>query len=61
MSQLLLSVMFVMAMSEYDQRLYEDEKVNRMHESLDLFSQMLKTPFFATTSFILFFNKQVGS
>jgi hypothetical protein len=24
-------------------------------------SLMLKTPFFATTSFILFFNKQAGS
>jgi hypothetical protein len=51
--------MFVMALSEYDQRLYEDETVNRMHESLDLFSQMLTSPFFATTSFIIFFNKQV--
>jgi hypothetical protein len=51
-------VMFVMALSEYDQRLYEDETVNRMHESLDLFSQMLTSPFFATTSFIIFFNKQ---
>ena len=53
--------MFVMALSEYDQQLYEDETMNRMHESLDLFSQMLITPFFAKTSFILFFNKQVKS
>ena len=53
------TVMFIMALSEFDQRLYEDETVNRMHESLDLFSQMLTTPFFINTSFILFFNKQV--
>jgi hypothetical protein len=51
--------MFIMALSEYDQRLYEDETVNRMHESLALFTQMLSIPFFKSTSFILFFNKQV--
>jgi hypothetical protein len=34
------AVMFVAAISEYDQMLYEDEKENRMHETLKVFDNM---------------------
>jgi len=52
------AVMFIIALSEYDQVLYEDASVNRMRESLSLFQQMLSSPFFSSTPFILFLNKQ---
>ena len=31
------ALIFCVAMSEYDLKLYEDERVNRMHESVTLF------------------------
>lgn len=52
------AVMFIIALSEYDQMLYEDENVNRMQESLKLFTQMLTSPIFTSTPFILFLNKE---
>lgn len=51
-------VLFVVAMSEYDQVLFEDRCVNRMHESLNLFREMVNNSFFAETPFIVFFNKK---
>jgi len=50
-------VLFVVAVSEYDQNLFEDEKVNRMHESLLLFDKLCNSQWFANTPFIIFFNK----
>lgn len=35
----------------------EDPTVNRMHESLNLFSQIINNRFFKDASFVLFFNK----
>lgn len=51
------AVLFVLAISEYDQMLFEDEKVNRMHESIILFDQLCNSKWFANTPFILFLNK----
>ena len=34
------AVLFVLAISEYDQNLFEDERVNRMHESIVLFDSL---------------------
>jgi len=52
------AVIFVTAISEYDQVLYEDENTNRMDEALMLFDQILNHPSFAKTSMILFLNKR---
>ncbi|VEU21814.1 DEKNAAC102642 [Brettanomyces naardenensis] len=48
---------FVMAVSEYDQVLFEDERVNRMHEAIMLFESLCNSRWFADTPFILFLNK----
>lgn len=51
------AVLFVLAISEYDQMLFEDERVNRMHESIVLFDSLCNSKWFANTPFILFLNK----
>jgi len=52
------AVIFVTAVSEYDQVLYEDENTNRMDEALVLFEQICNHPSFKKTSMILFLNKR---
>lgn len=52
------AVIYVSALSEYDQVLYEDGKTNRMDESLRLFEETVGNKFFKNTSFILFLNKR---
>lgn len=51
------SVLFVLAVSEYDQMLFEDERVNRMHEAIMLFDSLCNCKWFINTPFILFLNK----
>ncbi|KAI5969003.1 GPA1 [Candida margitis] len=51
------AILFVLAINEYDQMLFEDERVNRMHESIILFDQLCNSKWFANTPFILFLNK----
>lgn len=51
------AVLFVLAISEYDQMLFEDERVNRLHESIVLFDSLCNSKWFANTPFILFLNK----
>ncbi|KAI5956324.1 GPA1 [Candida jiufengensis] len=51
------AVLFVLAINEYDQMLFEDERVNRMHESIILFDQLCNSTWFSNTPFILFLNK----
>ncbi|XP_078455908.1 guanine nucleotide-binding protein G(q) subunit alpha-like [Lampetra fluviatilis] len=52
------SVMFLAALSEYDQVLMEEGHVNRMLESLALFSTILECRWFEESSIILFLNKK---
>ena len=52
------AVIFVAALSEYDQVLYEDGKTNRMDEALELFQRTAESSYFENTSFILFLNKE---
>ena len=52
------AVVFVVAMSEYDQVLNEDAKVNRMHESIRLFSTICNNRWFLKASMLLFLNKK---
>jgi len=51
------AVLFVAAISAYDQVLYEDEQTNRMVESLGLFEKMCNNEWFENTAMILFLNK----
>ncbi|EGW31147.1 guanine nucleotide-binding protein alpha subunit [Spathaspora passalidarum NRRL Y-27907] len=51
------AVLFVLAISEYDQMLFEDERVNRMHESIVLFDSICNSKWFYNTPCILFLNK----
>jgi len=51
------AVLFVAAISEYDQMLYEDEQMNRVTEALILFEEICNSRWFKKTSLILFLNK----
>jgi len=51
------AVLFVVDIGAYDCKLYEDEKVNRLEEALNLFEETCNLKWFRTTSFILFLNK----
>mmetsp|Transcript_590 Transcript_590/g.781 ORF Transcript_590/g.781 Transcript_590/m.781 type:complete len:357 (-) Transcript_590:374-1444(-) len=51
------AVLFVTAISEYDQMLFEDESTNRMDESLNLFDEICNSRWFRETAIILFLNK----
>ena len=51
-------MLFVVAMSEYDQVLLEDDQVNRMQESLRVFAEICDCPFLASSHFLLFLNKK---
>ncbi|EFP77948.1 guanine nucleotide-binding protein subunit alpha [Puccinia graminis f. sp. tritici] len=51
------AIVFLVALSEYDQMLYEDDSVNRMQEALNLFDSICNSRWFIKTSIILFLNK----
>jgi len=52
------AVIFVAAISEFDQVCFEDEKTNRMEDSLTLFSEICNSRWFSHTSILLFLNKK---
>jgi len=52
------AVLFVVAASEYDQVLFEDDQTNRMVEALNLFEEMCNSRYFRDTAMILFLNKK---
>jgi len=51
------AVIFVAAISEYDQCLYEDEKENRVHEAIRVFDNIINNRYFQNSTIILFMNK----
>lgn len=51
------SIIFCVALSEYDQVLVEEAGQNRMTESLVLFDSVINSRWFVRTSIILFLNK----
>uniref|UniRef100_A0A673MP79 Guanine nucleotide-binding protein subunit alpha n=1 Tax=Sinocyclocheilus rhinocerous TaxID=307959 RepID=A0A673MP79_9TELE len=51
------SIIFLVALSEYDQALYECANENRMEESKALFKTIISYPWFQESSIILFLNK----
>lgn len=50
-------LLFLAALSEYDQALYEDAQVNRMQEALTLFDSICNSRWFSQSSLLLFMNK----
>jgi len=52
------AVIFVAALSEYDQKLFEDANTNRMVEAIDLFDEIANNRYFRESSMILFLNKR---
>jgi len=51
------AVIFLVAINEFDMNLEEDNKTNRMEESLKLFQKLTGAQWFQNVSFILFLNK----
>eukprot|EP00917_Polyrhabdina_sp_WS-2016_P019512 GHVP01041713.1.p1 GENE.GHVP01041713.1~~GHVP01041713.1.p1 ORF type:complete len:354 (+),score=82.32 GHVP01041713.1:1638-2699(+) len=51
------AIIFLVAISEYDQKLVEDESVNRMEEALSLFDSICNSRWFSKTPIVLFLNK----
>ena len=51
------AVMYLTAISEYDQFLAEDDTQNRLEESLNLFNTIIHYPWFLASPIILFMNK----
>ncbi|KAM9988702.1 hypothetical protein ACTFIY_004759 [Dictyostelium cf. discoideum] len=51
------SIIFCVALGDYDMNLVEDETINRMEDSLKLWNDIVNNPFFKNTSFVLFLNK----
>lgn len=52
------TIIFLAALSEYDQVLFESENDNRLRESLALFKTIVSYSFFQESSTILFLNKK---
>jgi len=52
------SIIFLVALSEYDQILFESNNENRMEESKALFKTIITYPWFQNSSIILFLNKK---
>jgi len=51
------AVVFVAALSSYDEVTFEDESINSMQESLEIFGEHVNSHWFENTAFILFLNK----
>ena len=51
------AVIFVAALNHYNAVLFEDEKKNAMHESIELFDEICNSKWFRKTEMILFLNK----
>ncbi|KAJ3449773.1 guanine nucleotide-binding protein g(o) subunit alpha [Anaeramoeba flamelloides] len=52
------SVIFVVSLVGYNQTLREDSSINRMLESINLFKEICSSPWFDSSSMILFLNKR---
>ncbi|KAH8854209.1 Guanine nucleotide-binding protein G(i) subunit alpha isoform 1 [Schistosoma japonicum] len=52
------AIIFVVALSEYDLGLAEDQATNRMIESMNLFDSICNNSWFIETSMLLFLNKR---
>lgn len=50
-------VLFVVGLSEYNQNLYEDDSTNRLHESMQVFCEMMNSSCLTGVPVYLFLNK----
>lgn len=53
------AVVFVAALSDFDQVLYDDETQNRMEDAISLFEQIVNSRWFAETSFVLLLTRRI--
>ncbi|KAI8901317.1 guanine nucleotide binding protein, alpha subunit [Globomyces pollinis-pini] len=53
-----LTIVFVVSLSSYDQVMVEDMKTNRMNDAIDLFDQMVNHPLLAKPDMMIFYNKK---
>eukprot|EP00455_Lapot_gusevi_P030294 TRINITY_DN3258_c0_g1_i2.p1 TRINITY_DN3258_c0_g1~~TRINITY_DN3258_c0_g1_i2.p1 ORF type:complete len:361 (+),score=35.61 TRINITY_DN3258_c0_g1_i2:56-1084(+) len=51
------SVLFVVAISHYNQMMFEDPRCNRLADSLAIFDELIKAQYFTQSRFVLVFNK----
>lgn len=51
-------ILFIVNLAGYNQVLFEDTSKNRMHEALELFSEICNKPAFLNTPMFLFLNKK---
>lgn len=51
------AILFIVAMSEYDLKCYEDDSTPRMNESLQLFEEICNNKYFTNTPIVLLLNK----
>ncbi|ELR11181.1 guanine nucleotidebinding protein alpha-1 subunit [Acanthamoeba castellanii str. Neff] len=52
------AVIFCVALSEYDLKLYEDDSTMRMEDSVKLFKEVCNNKWFKETAMIIFLNKK---
>eukprot|EP00924_Labyrinthula_sp_SR-Ha-C_P014371 maker-scaffold_20-snap-gene-4.44-mRNA-1 protein AED:0.00 eAED:0.00 QI:381/1/1/1/1/1/2/464/400 len=52
------AVIFVVAMNEFNQSLFEDEHVNRLEEALSVWRDIVNREEFSKVAFLLFLNKE---
>ncbi|GMH63467.1 hypothetical protein TrRE_jg4259 [Triparma retinervis] len=52
------AIIFLEGLSSFNQVLFEDSTVNRMHESLGLFGEVVSNPVFEKTPIFMFLNKK---
>ena len=52
------TLLFFASLSEFDQKLEEDPRVNRMHESLRLFKEVINSKWFTDVPISLMLNKR---
>jgi hypothetical protein len=52
------AIIFLEGLSSYNQLLFEDNSVNRMHESLNLFGEVVSNPVFEKTPIFMYLNKK---
>jgi len=52
-----LCVLYLVSLSDYNQKLYEDEEVNRMSENFQLFTHTANNPKLKDKPIIVIFNK----
>ncbi|KAF9573257.1 guanine nucleotide-binding protein subunit alpha, partial [Lunasporangiospora selenospora] len=51
------AIIFMVAISAFDQQCEDDERLNRLQDCISLFNSIANHKLFETTSFILFLNK----